>query len=147
MHLAGLPSEEKRIKEQFSLFAEWFSMEQAENPFSLGYKMNKMGELLCEKVTLKIPDYDLSGIYPRSEIISFTARARLPFSQLSLQFHDFQISFPDSETARVTVTGRITGKRVSEEKMEETRELEWILKKAEKEWRFSGMEVTEVLKK
>jgi len=141
------PSEEKKIKKQFSLLAKWISVEQNENVFTIAYKMKSLGDLFTDKVNLKIPDYNLSGGYSRSDIISYTGRARLPFSQFTLQFYDFQIAFPDSETARVTVTGRITGKWLQGEGLEETRELEWILKKVGKEWLFREMEVAEVLKK
>jgi hypothetical protein len=141
------PNEEKKIKKQFSLLAQWISVEQKENVFTIAEKMKNMGDLFTDKVNLKIPDYQLFGEYSRSDIIGYTSRARLPFSQLTLQFHDMHISFLDSESAKVIVTGRITGRWLKEEGLDETRELEWVLKKAEKEWRFSGMEVTEVLKK
>ena len=141
------PSEEKKIKKQFSLLAKWISLEQNENAFTIAYKMKNMGDLFTDKINLKIPEYNLSGEHSRSDIISYAARARLPFSQFSLQFHDFHIGFPDSETARVTVTGRIIGKWLKGEGLEETRELEWVLKKDEKEWLFREMEVAEVLKK
>jgi hypothetical protein len=141
------PSEEKKIKKQFSLLAKWISVEQNENVFTIAHKMKNMGDLFTDKVNLKIPDYHLSGEYSRSDIISYASRARLPFSQFTLQFHDFHMAFPDSETVRVTVTGRITGKWLKEEALEETRELDWILKKVGKEWLFREMEVVEVLKK
>jgi hypothetical protein len=141
------PSEEKKVKGQFSLLAKWVSVEQNENAFTVAYKMKNMGDLFADKVNLKIPDYHLDGGYSRADIIGYAARARLPFAEITLQFYDWQISFPDPVTARVTVTGRITGNWLGKEGLEETRELEWVLRKFENEWLFSEMEVVEVLKK
>ena len=139
--------EEEKIRKQFSLLAKWVSMEPNENVFNAAYKMKNMGDLFTEKVKMKIPDYNLGGEYSKAEIIGYAARARLPFSKFTLSFYDWQISFADSATARVTVTSRITGQWVQGEELEDTRELEWVLKKIEKDWRFSEMEVVEVLKK
>lgn len=141
------PREEERIREQFALLAKWMSMEPNENVFNAAYKMKNMGELFTEKVKIKIPDYNLGGEYSKAEMIRYASRARLPFSKFTLSFYDWQISFVDSTTARVTVTSRITGQWVQGEELEDTRELEWVLKKVEKDWRFSEIEVVEVLKK
>jgi hypothetical protein len=141
------PSEEEKIKEQFSLLAKWVSMDPNENAFTVAYKMKNMGDLFTDKVNLKIPDYNLAGWFSRTDVISYAARASLPFSQFTLQFYDWQISLTDSTTANVTVTARITGKWLKEEGLEETRELAWVLRKHEKKWLFNEVEAVEVLKK
>jgi len=64
-----------------------------------------------------------------------------------LKFYDLHIIFPEKEVAKVTLTGRLTGKSTAGEQMDETRELECILKKIEKKWLFSTIEIVEVLKK
>jgi len=47
----------------------------------------------------------------------------------------------------VTLTGRLTGRSGTGEQVDETRELECVLKKIERKWLFSEIEVVEVLKK
>jgi hypothetical protein len=64
-----------------------------------------------------------------------------------LKFYDSDIAFPEKGVAKVTLTARLTGKSTAGEQMDETRELECLLRKIEKKWLFSQIEVVEVLKK
>jgi hypothetical protein len=64
-----------------------------------------------------------------------------------LKFYDFHTVFPERAVAKVTLTAKLTGKSTTGEQADETRELECILKKIEKKWLFSQIEVVEVLKK
>jgi hypothetical protein len=83
----------------------------------------------------------------REEISTYAGSARAYFSQLDLKFYDFHIIFPESAVAKVTLTARLTGKSTTGEQVDDTRELECILKKIEKKWLFSTIEIVEVLKK
>jgi hypothetical protein len=64
-----------------------------------------------------------------------------------LKFYDLKVSFPEKDLAQVNLTGRLTGKSVSGEHVDETRELICLLKKVEKKWLFNSFEVIEVLKR
>jgi hypothetical protein len=64
-----------------------------------------------------------------------------------LTFYDFNIAFPEKEITQVTLTARLRGRSTAGEQVDETRELECDLKKGEKKWLFSSIEVVEVLKK
>jgi hypothetical protein len=64
-----------------------------------------------------------------------------------LKFYDLSISLPEKGVANVTLTARLTGTSAAGERLEETRELRCVLKKAEKKWLFSEIEVVEVLKR
>jgi len=64
-----------------------------------------------------------------------------------LKFYDLNIAFPEKGIARVTLTAKLTGKLTVGEYVDETHELESLLKKIEKKWLFSKFEVVEVLKK
>jgi len=141
------PSEEKKIKKQFALLSEYASKEQGESTFAMAHKVKNIGPLFTDKVRLQIPDYELSGSYPRQDIVNYALRARLSFSRLSLQFFDLVISFPEKKAATVTLTSRLTGKSAQGEEVDESRELSCVLKKIEDQWLFSDVEVIEVLKK
>jgi hypothetical protein len=142
-----LPSEEKRIKKQFYLLSEWVSKSTEENAFTLLKRMKDIGSLFDAQCELRVPDQSLSGTYTREEISTYAGSARSHASQLDLKFYDFGIAFPEKAVARVTLTARLTGKSTAGEQMDETRELECLLKKIEKKWLFSQIEVVEVLKK
>jgi len=64
-----------------------------------------------------------------------------------LKFYDFHTVFLEKETTKVTLTARLTGRSTAGEQVDETRELDCVLKKIENKWLFSQIEVVEVLKK
>ena len=142
-----LPSEEKKVKKQFHLLSEGVLKSPEENAFTMLQKMKNIGALFDEHCELKVPSQSLSGSYARQEISAYAGSARSYFSQLDLKFYDFHIVFPEKEVAKVTLTARLTGRSTAGEQVDETRELECILKKIEKKWLFSQIEVVEVLKK
>ena len=100
-----------------------------------------------ERVNSKSPSYSFSGSYTPEEISGYAARGRLFCSQLYLKFYDLVIAFPEMGIAKVTLTAKLTGKSNVGEYIDETHELEFVLKKIEKRWLFSKFEVVEVLKK
>ncbi|MGZ3539395.1 MAG: hypothetical protein ACXVAB_15365 [Thermodesulfobacteriota bacterium] len=142
-----IPSEEKRVKRQFALLSEWVSKSPEENAFTMLQKMKNIGNLFDERCEMKIPDQSLSGSYTRQEVSTYAGSARSYLSQLDLKFYDLHIIFPEKEIAKVNVTARLTGWSTAGERMDETRELECVLRKLDKQWLFSQIEVIEVLKK
>ena len=141
------PSEEKRVKKQFHLLSEWVSKSPEENAFALLQKMKNIGTLFDEHCELKAPSQSLSGSYTREEISTYAGSARSHLSQLNLKFYDLHIVFPEKETTKVTLTAKLTGKSMAGEQVDETQELDCVLKKIEKKWLFHRIEVIEVLKK
>ncbi len=141
------PNEEKKVKKQFNLLSEWVSKSPEENAFTMLQKMKNIGTLFDEHCELKAPSQSLSGSYTREEISTYSGSARSQFSQLDLKFFDFHIIFLEKEIAKVTLTGRLTGRSSTGEQVDETREFECVLKKIERKWLFSEIEVVEVLKK
>jgi hypothetical protein len=141
------PSEEKRVKKQFHLLSEWVSKSPEENAFTMLQKMKNIGSLFDAHCELKVPDQSLSGTYTREEISTYAGSARSHVSKLDLKFYDFDIAFPEKGVAKVTLTARLTGRSTAGEQMDDTRELECVLKKIENKWLFSQIEVVEVLKK
>ena len=142
-----LPSEEKKVKKQFHLLGEGVLKSPEENAFTMLQKMKNIGALFDEHCELRAPSQFLSGSYTRQEISTYAGSARSSFSRLDLKFYDFHIVFPEREVAKVTLTARLTGMSTAGEQVDETRELECILKKIEKKWLFSAIDVVEVLKK
>jgi len=141
------PSEEKKIKKQFRLLAEWVSKDPGENTFTMAYKIKNIGTLFDGTCEFKVLVYSFSGSYTPEEISSYAARGRLSCSQLYLKFYDLVIIFPEKGIAKVVLTAKLTGKLNVGEYIDETHELESVLKKIEKKWLFSKFEVVEVLKK
>ena len=140
-------SEEQKVKKQFRLFSEWMSKDSAENAITLAHKTQRIKSLFVDRFELQTEIESMSGTYTPEEISSYAAQGRLMFSNLSLKFYDFDISFPEQETARVILTARLKGTSTTGEYFDETHELECILRKIEGRWLFSHAEIVEVLKK
>jgi len=141
------PSEEKKVKRQFSLLSQWVSKSPNENTFTLLQKMKNMGTLFYEYCELKAPNQSLSGSYTRGEISTYAGSGRSHFSQLDLKFYDLHITFLEKEVVNVTLTGRLTGQSTAGERVDEIQELKCVLRKTENKWLLSEIEVVEVLKK
>ncbi len=143
----SLPSEEKKVRKQFDLLAESVSKGRGEGTIGTAQKVQKIRTLFAKNCGLHIRVYSLSGNYTPHEIASHAARARLRFSRLSLRFYDLDIEFPEEGTAKVTLTARLTGTTTTGEHVDETRELECVLKRTDGKWLFSDCTVVEVLRK
>jgi hypothetical protein len=141
------PSEEKKVRKQFRLLAEWVSKDPGENTLTTVYKIKHIGTLFNTTCEFKVPVYSFSGNYTPDEISGYAAQGRLASSQLYLKFYDLDITFPEEGSAKVTLTARLTGKLNAGDSIDETHEVESVLKKVEKKWLFSKVEVIEVLKK
>ena len=141
------PSEEKKVEKKFTLLSEHMSKDPGENTFIMANKIKGISALFGENCNFTVSDYSLSGNYTREEISGIALRGRAHFSNLGLKFYDLKVSFPEKDLAQVNLTGRLAGKSVYGEHVDETRELICLLKKVEKKWLFSSFEVIEVLKR
>lgn len=140
-------TEEKRVKKQFQLLAESISKDSGETIFTMDQKIKKIGSLFDETCEIHIPAYSLSGSLTREEITGYAARGRLHLSELLLKFYDLHIAFPVEKEATVRLTARLTGKLTTGEVVNEAHEIDCLLKKVEKKWCFTRVEVVEILKK
>jgi hypothetical protein len=141
------PSEEKRVRKQFDLLSKWVSKDSGETAFTMVSKTQSIATLFAKSCGIRAPVHALSGDYTPEEISGYATRARLEFSKLSLRFYDHDINFVEAGTARVLVTGNLTGRSTGGERVNETREVHCVLKKIEDKWLFSDIEVVEILKK
>ena len=140
-------SEAKMVKKQFGFLSEWVAKDPGEKLITTANKTKNIGTLFSEGCSLKIPIPLLSGRYRPEEISVYAAAYRSYFSKLSLQFYDLVIDFPKKGMARVTLTTRLRGRSTTGESLDEIRELRCLLKKIEKRWLFTDLEVIEVLRK
>jgi hypothetical protein len=144
---AVFPSEERSVKKRFLLLSEWVSKSPEESSLTMLQKMKDIGTLFFEPCELKSPNESLSGSYTRQEISAYAGSARSYFSQLNLKLYDLHVVFPEKEMAQVNLTARLIGRSKTGEGVDEIRELDCLLKKMDRKWLFSQIEVIEVLKK
>ncbi len=148
--LAGVfcfQSEGKKIKKQFRLLSKQASKDHHENNFTTARKARDISKLFAEQCEFRAHITSISGSHTRQEISELAARARLPFSRLSIRFYDLHIEFSEKKTARVTVTAQASGTLRGGDLVDDTLELECSLQKHDDKWLFTAIEVVEVLEK
>ena len=139
-------SEEKRVKKQFRMLSKLVSKDQEEDNFTMARKARDIGALFAENCQIKGHIKTFSGRYTRQEISGLAARARFHFSKLAVRFHDLGIEFPEKQTARVAVTGQVSGTLKGGDPFnDEALELGCTLRKLDDTWLFTAIEVVEVL--
>ena len=139
-------SEEKRVKKQFRMLSKLVSKDQDEDNFTMARKARDIGALFAENCQIESHTSAFSGRYTRQEISRLAARARLYFSILTVRFHDLGIDFPEKQTARVAVTGQVSGTLKGGDPFnDEALELGCTLRKLDDTWLFTAIEVVEVL--
>ncbi len=146
-YLYLFPSDNKKIKKQFSSLSGLVSKEKGESAFAMAYKVNALATLFADKCSFAFSQNAMSGEYTPEEITTQATRGRLQFSKISLDFYDI---VPDikNDIAVVETTVRFHGEIKDSVKVaEETREVECKLKKIEGKWKFTDFKVVEVLKK
>jgi hypothetical protein len=140
-------SDTKRIKKQFDSLSKQVSKEKGENPIAMASKAKTIATLFAETCELSDPISGLPAAYTPGEMASYAANNRIAFSELSLTFYDFNTEFTETGVARVTLTGSLKGRLMSGNIVDETREVQCVLKKIGRKWLFSKIEVIEVLKR
>jgi hypothetical protein len=140
-------SDTKKVKKQFDSLSKQVSKERGENPIAMASKAKNIATLFAETCELNDPISGLPAVYTPGEMASYAANSRIAFSELSLKFYDFNIEFPETGLARVALTGNLRGRLMNGNIVDETREVQCVLKKIGRNWLFSEIEVVEVLKR
>lgn len=140
-------SDTKKLRKQFDSLSKLVSKELGENPITMATKAKTIATLFAETCELTDPIDGLVETYTPAEMSSYAANSRIAFAELSLKFFDLHVEFPEKGLARVTLTGNLKGKLMSGNIVDETREVQCVLKKIGRQWLFSQIEVVEVLKK
>lgn len=140
-------SEGKKIKKQFRLLSKWASKDLDEGNFTMARRAQQISGLFAEKCEIKAHLPSISGTHTRQEISGLAARARLPFSRLTVRFYDLNIEFQEENTATVIVTGQASGRLRRGDDIADALELECTLRKFDDTWLFTAIEVVEVLEK
>ena len=141
------PGEERKVRKQFNLLSRWLSKEPGESALTMAHHLQNIGTLFAQPCRLNAPSYSITGRYTPEEVSGYAASARAQFSKLSLEFVDLNIDFPEKDLARVSLAVKVTGMSTLGEYTNEVHELKCSLRKIEKRWLFSDVEVVEVLKK
>lgn len=140
-------SEEAKVKKRFSVLAEKIKKTEKETPLVAAAKANKIKELFAETCTVHAPAYSFSRDISSQDLPSLVLTTRSRYSEMSLEFYDFVIEFPEEGSAQVNLTARIVGTLTTGKYVDDVHELRCKLQKTEDFWLFKEIEVVEVLEK
>ncbi len=140
-------TEEGRIKKQFKRLSEIMSKSSGESQLALAAKTSKLEELFDTHCNINFPAHAISKKFSQRDIISSALHVLIQYGELSCRFQDFNIQIPAADTAEAILTATLTGKMSSGEKVRDFHELRCGLVKIEGEWRFSAIEIVDVLEK
>ncbi len=140
-------SEEAKVKKQFSVLAEKVKKTEQESPLVAAAKANTIKGLFAETCTVHAPAYSFSRDISSQDLPSLVLTTRSRYSEMSLEFYDFVIEFPEEGSAQVNLTARILGELTTGKYVDDVHELRCKLQKAEDVWLLKEIEVVEVLEK
>jgi len=142
-----LQSDKRKIKKQFQRLSEWVSKEPGEERLKWMLKVQKIRRLFADNCTVTDESRAVSRTYSPEEIYAHAVSALSQCSNLSLRFHDFDITLVREGKAEVLLTARVKGKWHAGEDLQDVYEVACALRKVDKEWLFEDIKVIEVLKR
>lgn len=140
-------SEEARVKRQFKSVAGKVEKRPEENKIIGITKANRIREAFTQTCKIHAPAYAFSGDISADGLSRIVLSARSQYSEISVKLYDFDIDFPEKDTAQVRLTARMEGKLTTGDPIEDLHELKCGLRKIEDIWRIREVEVVQVLRK
>jgi hypothetical protein len=140
-------SDEARIKKQFTTIAKLASRSGEEHELTAAVAAKKIGDMFADTCVIEIPSYRISRVYAKKDLPGHVMGARSRYTDISLDFHDIIIDFPEEETAQVTLTAYVEAVWLSGQSVREVHEIACRLEKVERDWFFHQIEVVTVLEK
>ena len=140
-------NEEAKIKKRFKFIAENIEKTSGENPIIAAAKANRTKKVITKSCKIHAPEYSFSGVISSDELGAFVFSKRAPYSEISLNLHDFIIDFPEKYSAQVNLTASMEGRLKTGKFVGELHELKCKLQKIDDIWYLKDIEVVEVLRK
>jgi hypothetical protein len=140
------PTDRRQIKRQFKRVAQWVSKEGPEGPLAIVQSIPEGRKYFADPCELKAEAYGVDESFSPLELSKLAMGARSRFDSFSVEFYDLTVGFTGDGEARATVTARISGSG-GEDRLQETREVDCVLRKVEGRWLFSRIALVQVLKK
>jgi hypothetical protein len=140
-------SEEAKIKRAFKSVAGKVEKRPEENKIIAVTKANRIRGAFTPTCKIHAPAYAFSGNISSDQLSTIVLSARSQYSEISVKLYDFDIDFPEKDTAQVRLTARMEGKLTTGDPIEDLHELKCGLRKIEDVWLIRQVEVVQVLKK
>lgn len=139
--------EERAVKKRFAVLSQWVSKEPGEAPLEKVGKARAAAGIFRDPCRFEIASYEISAEVSLQQLEVIALQGRDRFRELSLEFYDLSVEFPEAGQAAATATARLTGKKSDGGGVNETHEITAALAKGDEGWRFTRISAVEVLQK
>lgn len=139
-----LPSEEKAIRKQLTVFAQNTSKKSDEKTVEGLRKSRRIVSLFHDPCRISIDTADFIGTFSRQQIMDRITMVRAAYNTVSLTFHDISIHFSEEKTADVRMTLRLNGQRQNYT-VADVQEISATLEQIDGDWLFTSVRIVEVL--
>ena len=141
-------TEARRVRRRFDALAEAVSKESGEGNIAMVIKMETLGNLLDEKVTIRLREYPYEPQASNSELVSLATRGRTFFKELSISIVDVESTFDTKEYVFSRCTAKIKGTGKNDQQIyDEFRHFSAELCKRDGKWRFCVFQEENMLKR
>ena len=131
------------VKRRFHYLADQLTKESPENNLISAAKAKHIGD----ECRVYLPGYDVDRTFSGKDVHPYVMMARSRYTNLSINFYDFNIVFPQDGLAEVDVTAFVTAEASAGDPVREIHELVFSLEKGETDWLFTNIESVTVLER
>ncbi len=142
-----LPSEEKRVKRQFSRLCAEVGKAPNEGMLETALRLRRAEALFAPSCLVEIGEQWIDGATDAASLVAQGFQARMQFASMTLGFSDFKIAFPKDDQASCEVIAKLVGVATSGGNVDEAREMVWELRKLDGSWRFSAVRQVQVVRR
>lgn len=143
----AFPTRERQVKRQLKSLAGWASKAKDEGALAMAQRAGEANRYFAASCTWKAEAYNVSGRFTPEEISRMALAARYRLEKISVRFYDVHVAFPAKDTADVDATVRIQGRSRDGDTINETHEVEGVLKKTDGRWLLEDVTVVQVLER
>ena len=142
------PNEEQLIIDRLNLLSNSVSKKSGEGAISMALKHQTISGLIDDQCTVFIKEAMLAGDFTPEEFAAQMTRSRTMFKSLDGQVDCCEVQLDaDQVNATISFAIRINAELKSGRKIDEVRDLQAKVRKADGKWLFSGFEIRQVLEK
>ncbi|MBM9535843.1 hypothetical protein [Desulfobulbus alkaliphilus] len=139
-----LPSDEKAIRKQLTVFAQNASKKADEKPVEGLRKSRRIADLFNDPCRISVEAVDFTGTFSRQQIMDRILMVRATFNAVTVKLHDISIQVSEENSADVRMTLRLSGQR-QDHAVADVQEISATLEKIDGDWLFTSVRVVEVL--
>lgn len=141
-----LPSDEKKIRHNLELLAEYSSSTGEDGTLATLSKARNAANLCTESCAIEFESFTLKQQFSRKDISDHILMLKKMLPDTRFTFNDIQIDFPEADKALINTTLSLNGK-TKHQRFTDAYELKSSVVKIEGDWLFSSFTLVEFMER